>query len=468
MLSPRSCRSRASRYIGQTCSLFAVLSGILAGLGSCTTYGFAHGKGTPFEVVHPVRVDEAGQFVSHSVSRRVSRIHKRDLSSEDSSSAPVYYKLQHSGQDLLFNLSRNPHLLAPGFVSERRYGGLAGAKIRTHSHYSCQFIGEVQGQAATRGKAAISTCNGLMGVFQLSNEDFFIEPLGGEGQEDGAAQPHVIYKRHAAERGGERGSEPPHQSSVSEDPSVNGTCGVKESRRSRETTEKRRVKWEQKQRRHRRIRQRSISKEKWVETLVVADTKMVEYHGSEHVEDYVLAVMNMNVGCDYEINSNAVEDRCGVCHGNGSTCETVKKTFEESEGMGYVDIGLIPEGAREIRIEEVAEAGNFLALRSQDPERYFLNGGWTIQWNGDYKVAGTTFTYERSGNLENLTSPGPTREPVWIQLLFQETNPGVRYEYTIRRDLDNDNEIQPPEFFWLYGSWSACSASCGTGEGRTQ
>ncbi|KAK1160876.1 A disintegrin and metalloproteinase with thrombospondin motifs 7-like [Acipenser oxyrinchus oxyrinchus] len=861
MLSPRSCRSRASPFIGQTCSLFAVLSGILAGLGSCTTYGFT--QGTPFEVVYPVRVDEAGQFVSHSVSRRVSRIHKRDLSSEDSSSVPVYYKLQHSGQDLLFNLSRNPYLLAPGFVSERRYGGLAGAKIRTHSHYSCQFIGEVQGQAATSGKAAISTCNGLMGVFHLSNEDFFIEPLGGEGQEDGAAQPHVIYKRHVAERGGERGSEPPRQSRVSEDPTINGTCGVKESRRSREMTEKRRVKWEQKQRRHRRIRQRSISKEKWVETLVVADTKMVEYHGSEHVEDYVLTVMNMvaglfhdasvgnsihivvvrlilmeedeedlkithhadnsltsfckwqkslnmkgdanpthhdvavlltrkdicaamnrpcetlglshvsgmcqphrscsinedtglpvaftvahelghnfgiqhdgsgndcepigkrpfimspqllygsappswsrcsreyitrfldrgwglclddppiqdviefsavppgvlydaahqcrlqygsrsvfcddmdnvcstlwctvgntchskldaavdgtkcglnkwcfngecvavgyrpesinggwgswsswsactrscgagvqnaerqcnnpvpkyggkyclgerrryklcntdscqsdkpsfrhiqcrhfdtmpykgklykwipvnnrinpcelhcrplsdyfsekmldavtdgtqcyegsvsrdmcingickNVGCDYEIDSNAVEDRCGVCHGNGSTCETVKKTFEESEGMGYVDIGLIPEGAREIRIEEVAEAGNFLALRSQDPERYFLNGGWTIQWNGDYKVAGTTFTYERSGNLENLTSPGPTREPVWIQLLFQETNPGVRYEYTIRRDLDNDNEIQPPEFFWLYGSWSACSASCGTGVQR--
>nr|XP_023993138.1 A disintegrin and metalloproteinase with thrombospondin motifs 7-like [Salvelinus alpinus] len=72
-----------------------------------------------------------------------------------------------------------------------------------------------------------------------------------------------------------------------------------------------------------------------------------------------------NVGCDYEIDSNAVEDRCGVCHGNGSTCETVKKTFEESEGLGYVDIGLIPEGARDIRIEEVAEAGNFLALRTR-------------------------------------------------------------------------------------------------------
>lgn len=79
-------------------------------------------------------------------------------------------------------------------------------------------------------------------------------------------------------------------------------------------------------------------------------------------------------------------------------------------------MGLIPAGAREIRIQEVAEAANFLALRSEDPEKYFLNGGWTIQWNGDYQVAGTTFTYARRGNWENLTSPGPTNEPVWIQV----------------------------------------------------
>ncbi|XP_009956984.1 PREDICTED: A disintegrin and metalloproteinase with thrombospondin motifs 7-like, partial [Leptosomus discolor] len=167
-----------------------------------------------------------------------------------------------------------------------------------------------------------------------------------------------------------------------------------------------------------------------------------------------------------EIDSNAVEDRCGVCHGDGSTCHTVKKTFEDSEGLGYVDIGIIPVGAREIRIEEVAEAGNFLALRSEDPEKYFLNGGWTIQWNGDYRVAGTTFTYRRMGNWENLTSPGPTVEPVWIQLLFQETNPGVRYQYTIQRPADSENEIEQAEFLWRFGSWTTCTATCGTGVQR--
>lgn len=84
--------------------------------------------------------------------------------------------------------------------------------------------------------------------------------------------------------------------------------------------------------------------------------------------------------------------------------------------LGYVDIGLIPEGAWDIHIEELGAAGNFLALRSDNPSKYFLNGGWTIQWNGEYKAAGTVFTYERTGQLENLTSPGPTTELLWIQV----------------------------------------------------
>ena len=42
--------------------------------------------------------------------------------------------------------------------------------------------------------------------------------------------------------------------------------------------------------------------------------------------------------------------------------------------LGYVDIGLIPKGARDIRVMEVEGAGNFLAIRSEDPEKYYLNG----------------------------------------------------------------------------------------------
>ncbi|KAG7221395.1 hypothetical protein INR49_017271 [Caranx melampygus] len=170
------------------------------------------------------------------------------------------------------------------------------------------------------------------------------------------------------------------------------------------------------------------------------------------------------VGCDYGIDSNAVEDRCGVCLGDGTSCKTVYKSFDEADGFGYVDVGVIPEGARDILIKEVAEAGNFLALRSETSEEYFLNGNFIIQWNGEYEAGGTTFYYERSGNMENLTAPGPTEKPIMLQLLFQERNLGLKYEYTIRKTKETGNEITEPIYSWRHGAWTDCSATCGIGE----
>lgn len=79
-------------------------------------------------------------------------------------------------------------------------------------------------------------------------------------------------------------------------------------------------------------------------------------------------------------------------------------------------MGVIPVGARDIVVIEVEEAGNFLALKSESSEEYFLNGNYIIQWNGEYVAGGTTFYYERSGNMENLTAPGPIKQPVMLQV----------------------------------------------------
>lgn len=38
---------------------------------------------------------------------------------------------------------------------------------------------------------------------------------------------------------------------------------------------------------------RSVSRERYVETLVVADKMMVSYHGRRDIEQYILAVMNI-------------------------------------------------------------------------------------------------------------------------------------------------------------------------------
>ncbi|XP_075994726.1 A disintegrin and metalloproteinase with thrombospondin motifs 12-like [Genypterus blacodes] len=170
------------------------------------------------------------------------------------------------------------------------------------------------------------------------------------------------------------------------------------------------------------------------------------------------------VGCDYGIDSNAVEDRCGVCLGDGTSCQTVYKSFDGGESFGYVDIGVIPQGARDILVKEVEEAGNFLALRSDGSEEYYLNGNFIIQWNGEYEAGGTTFYYERSGNMENLTAPGPIKQPVMLQLLYQEKNPGIKYEYTIKKPRGTGNEVIEPVYSWKHGAWTDCSTTCGLGE----
>lgn len=59
-----------------------------------------------------------------------------------------------------------------------------------------------------------------------------------------------------------------------------------------------------------------------------------------------------------------------------------------------------------------------------------------------------------------------TARPRPRQLLFQESNPGVRYEYTIQREADGHSQVEPSEFSWRYGPWTKCTVTCGTGEDR--
>lgn len=61
--------------------------------------------------------------------------------------------------------------------------------------------------------------------------------------------------------------------------------------------EREREEWEREQQREedqgQSRSQRSVSRERWVETMVVADSKLIEYHGSDNVESYIFTIMNM-------------------------------------------------------------------------------------------------------------------------------------------------------------------------------
>ncbi|KAF6131938.1 papilin, proteoglycan like sulfated glycoprotein [Phyllostomus discolor] len=167
------------------------------------------------------------------------------------------------------------------------------------------------------------------------------------------------------------------------------------------------------------------------------------------------------VGCDHNLDSSQQEDKCLQCGGDGTTCYPVTGTFDANDlSRGYNQMLTVPVGATSIRIEEVAASRNFLAVKSIRGE-YYLNGHWTIETARTLPVASTILHYERGaeGDLapERLRARGPTSEPLVIELISQESNPGVRYEYHL--------PLSParPGFSWSHGSWSDCSAECGGG-----
>uniref|UniRef100_A0A672U2T2 Papilin, proteoglycan like sulfated glycoprotein n=1 Tax=Strigops habroptila TaxID=2489341 RepID=A0A672U2T2_STRHB len=140
------------------------------------------------------------------------------------------------------------------------------------------------------------------------------------------------------------------------------------------------------------------------------------------------------VGCDNMLESAKKEDKCLQCGGDGSTCYGVKGTF---------DVPSLPKAVKNVRGE------------------YYLNGHWTIDFSRALQVASTVVHYDHGseGDLapELLHAQGPTTEPLIIELISQEPNPGVQYEYYL------PVQGQASGYSWSYGSWSECSSECGGG-----
>ncbi|XP_074934409.1 A disintegrin and metalloproteinase with thrombospondin motifs 6 [Phalacrocorax aristotelis] len=170
-----------------------------------------------------------------------------------------------------------------------------------------------------------------------------------------------------------------------------------------------------------------------------------------------------HVGCDNILGSDAKEDRCRVCGGDGSTCEAIEGFFNDSLPRGgYMEVIQIPRGSVHIEIREVAMSKNYIALKSEEDD-YYINGAWTIDWPRKFDVAGTAFHYKRpTDEPESLEALGPTSENLIVMILLQEQNLGIRYKFNvpISRSGSGDNEVG---FAWNHLPWSECSATCAGG-----
>uniref|UniRef100_A0A3B3ZV76 Uncharacterized protein n=1 Tax=Periophthalmus magnuspinnatus TaxID=409849 RepID=A0A3B3ZV76_9GOBI len=268
--------------------------------------------------VSPVEVDSEGLYLSHDLSRNSHRS-RRSLSSFSPSSS-LHYHLSAFGRDMQLDL-RPSSVVGPGFtVQTLSSGGISTVTVDS-AYHSCLYQGIVHNVSSS--SAAISTCAGLSGLIRISQEEYLISPLP-----DHLAQkhnynapeghhPHVVYKRSAEHIINRRSAEPSSTNSSTADSPYRHDhhhphhhdnqqdkmhfCGRRKQYAPKPPTVDRFIMPDEfatpgeegagRSKRSPILSNRVGSLN--VETLVVADRKMLEKHGRDNVTTYVLTVMNM-------------------------------------------------------------------------------------------------------------------------------------------------------------------------------
>uniref|UniRef100_A0A3B4FTC3 Papilin, proteoglycan like sulfated glycoprotein n=1 Tax=Pundamilia nyererei TaxID=303518 RepID=A0A3B4FTC3_9CICH len=168
------------------------------------------------------------------------------------------------------------------------------------------------------------------------------------------------------------------------------------------------------------------------------------------------------MGCDNMLESPQQEDPCLQCGGNGQSCYRVKNSFTARDLPTYNQMFIIPVGATTISIRETHATRNYL-IKNLHGE-YYLNGHWVIEFSRATPIGGTMLYYQRGAEgdsvPETIIGRGPTTEPLVVELISQEPNQGVEYEYYLPNGRSREG------YYWSYGSWSACSKECGSYQSR--
>uniref|UniRef100_A0A8C6UHK7 ADAM metallopeptidase with thrombospondin type 1 motif, 3 n=1 Tax=Neogobius melanostomus TaxID=47308 RepID=A0A8C6UHK7_9GOBI len=207
------------------------------------------------------------------------------------------------------------------------------------------------------------------------------------------------------------------------------------------------------------------------ETGDVAYMKQLVHDGTRcsYKDAYSICVRGecVKVGCDREIGSNKVEDKCGVCGGDNSHCRTVKGTFTRTpKKAGVLKMFEIPPGARHVILQEHESSPQILAIKNQATGHYILNGKGEEVKSRSFIDLGVQWHYSIEDDMETLHTDGPLHDPVVIIPRNNDTRSTLMYKYTIHEDsvpINNNNVIQEDTYEWALKSWSPCSKPCAGG-----
>uniref|UniRef100_A0AAX7V3Y6 ADAM metallopeptidase with thrombospondin type 1 motif, 14 n=1 Tax=Astatotilapia calliptera TaxID=8154 RepID=A0AAX7V3Y6_ASTCA len=232
------------------------------------------GNNFEYGLIVPFSTDSHGRYISHVVSagigsfgsrRRVARSASEMPSVTSASTQHLFFNVTVFGKELHLRLRANRRLVAPGAFVEWQEDFKEKAKERIQG--DCVFSGDVTDMPDA--SVAISNCDGLAGLIRTDNGEFFIEPLE-KGQQDVEVKGrvHVVYRRSAIK-----------QETVAD-------IGIADLPKALDLVEHKLSESERK-RRHAKKDDYNI------EVLLAVDDSVVRFHGKEHVQNYVLTLMNI-------------------------------------------------------------------------------------------------------------------------------------------------------------------------------
>uniref|UniRef100_A0A8C5N372 ADAMTS like 3 n=1 Tax=Leptobrachium leishanense TaxID=445787 RepID=A0A8C5N372_9ANUR len=157
------------------------------------------------------------------------------------------------------------------------------------------------------------------------------------------------------------------------------------------------------------------------------------------------------VGCDRQLGSNAKEDNCGVCAGDGSTCRLVRgqsKLHVTPEKREETVIA-VPHGSRSVRITVKGPAHVFIESKTLQGD----SGEHSFGAPGSYTIENTTVEFQKGPEREILKIPGPLKADFIMK---------------IRHATPKDSVVQfffyqPISHQWRQTDFFPCTVTCGGG-----
>ncbi|XP_004571762.3 A disintegrin and metalloproteinase with thrombospondin motifs 2 isoform X1 [Maylandia zebra] len=254
-----------------------------------------------YGLVRPISVDAEGRFLSHAVSAgsmaggQSRRRWRREVGEgNDEWEGPrgavppqerLYYNVTIFGREFHLRLRHNARLVAPGAKMEW-HDDNDSIRYSEPLHDECLYVGDITDRPGAT--VAISNCDGLAGMIKTEREEFFIEPVErGDGvieeeEEGGGGRTHIVYRSSAVKKVPISSAANDYHSRGAD---LGGLMDLESLYRGVEQSIN--------HTRAGRMRRQTSDRAYNIEVLLGVDDSVVQFHGKEHVQKYLLTLMNI-------------------------------------------------------------------------------------------------------------------------------------------------------------------------------